>query len=124
LQPNDHKRLTAAWRKVNGMTNESMIYLSDIEFAKTLCLDRMKDNKTDKIDKPNNLDKLDKLDMIGKDVKNIIEKKSVTEPDTTMTVKPDEDLIDFITDQPDEDLIDFITDEYLDNLNRKHLNMK
>ncbi|AYV85757.1 MAG: hypothetical protein Satyrvirus37_2 [Satyrvirus sp.] len=40
MQPCDHIRINNLWKKVNGTTNESIIYLSDFEYYKNLSFDK------------------------------------------------------------------------------------
>lgn len=46
MQPGDHARIESCWRKVNGETTESTIYLSNFDYAKSLAVDRNKNNIT------------------------------------------------------------------------------
>lgn len=51
LQPADHERLNAVWRRVNGQTPESIIYLGNLNYYKSLCHDSM-GNKIDFVGAP------------------------------------------------------------------------
>lgn len=62
LQPYDHLRLVKAWNKVNGETRNSIIYLSDMEYHKSLAVDIGKNKNiedTKQTIKKNNIDMFD-----------------------------------------------------------------
>lgn len=40
LQPSDHIRINKLWKKVNGSTDESIIFLSRLEYIKSLSIDK------------------------------------------------------------------------------------
>lgn len=44
LQPDDHKYLNRIWKKVNNITNESIRYLTDFDYHKSLSVDSHKSN--------------------------------------------------------------------------------
>ncbi|QTF49170.1 hypothetical protein qu_278 [Acanthamoeba polyphaga mimivirus] len=44
LQPDDHKYLNCIWKKVNNITSESIRYLTDFDYHKSLSVDSHKSN--------------------------------------------------------------------------------
>lgn len=40
FQPNDHIRIEKLWKKINGSTSESIIFLSRMEYIKSLSIDK------------------------------------------------------------------------------------
>lgn len=42
MQPDDHERIISCWKKVNGETRESINYLNDFNFYKSLSIDKFK----------------------------------------------------------------------------------
>lgn len=46
LQPEDHQQLENIWRKINGETNYSIIFLGNMDYYKTLYIDKYINEKT------------------------------------------------------------------------------
>lgn len=61
MQPNDHIRINATWRKINNETNESIRYLTSFEYYKSLSIDMYKN-----VQQPHVTNKETIMEEIGK----------------------------------------------------------
>jgi hypothetical protein len=99
MQPNDHIKINALWKKVNNKTNESIIFLNTFEYQKSLSVDMYKNKKNTEKD-------------IIKEIEEILDQAEHSNTNTIDT-----------TNMENMNHI-FLDNEYIDALNREYMQVK
>ena len=73
MQPNDHIKIDRLWRKINGITNASIIYMSQFEYWKLLSIEKYKNQN----DNNSNINQNDivKINTIKNNMEKILDEE-------------------------------------------------
>lgn len=108
LQPNDHVRLNSIWNKINGQNSASIIYLSKMEYDKSLCSEfsYSKENIPSIDELKNHVTEIIEEDALSNEHQNT-NSVSITNTDSDPIIN---NYIDIANIDP----------EFIDNLNREY----